>query len=136
MSTRLFHAKLAITNASLVNHEAFRRIIIPWRNAATYEATDISQLHHLPPLRYQPQCRLNHPILFMPRKTEMHEPLAVKRLRHLLQNGDAARVVLDQIIVGREDGGDFTLDGKRRNRYLNVLESRFNQDRCSSTYGP
>ena len=42
----------------------------------------------------------------------MHEPLAVERLSHLLQNLDAPGVVLDQVIVGGEDGGNLALDGE------------------------
>ena len=43
----------------------------------------------------------------------MHEPLAVERLGHLLQDLDAQGDVVDQVIVGGEDGGDLDLGGKR-----------------------
>lgn len=49
----------------------------------------------------------------MPRKPKFHEPLAVERLRHLFQYFDAPRVVFDEVVVGAEDGGDFTLGGER-----------------------
>ncbi len=44
----------------------------------------------------------------------MHKPFAVQRLRHLFQDSDTARVVLDQVVIGREDGGNFALRGKWR----------------------
>ena len=47
----------------------------------------------------------------MPRKPEVHEPLAVERLRDLFEDPDAPRVILDQVVVGSEDGGDFALGG-------------------------
>ena len=43
------------------------------------------------------------------RKAEAHEPLAVERPRHLLQDRDATGVDLDQVVVGEEDRSDFAL---------------------------
>ena len=48
----------------------------------------------------------------MPGKAEMDEPLAVQVARHLLQDRDAPRVVLDEVIVGAEHGGDAALGGE------------------------
>jgi hypothetical protein len=42
----------------------------------------------------------------------MDKPLAVEGLRHLLQDLDAAQVVLDQVVVGREDARDLALGGE------------------------
>ena len=47
----------------------------------------------------------------MPREAEVDEPLPVNGLGHLLQDGDAPRVVFDQVVVGGQDGGDFALGG-------------------------
>jgi len=49
----------------------------------------------------------------MPGEAEVHEPLAVDGLRHLFEDLDAPGVVLDEVIVGGEDGGDLALDGER-----------------------
>ena len=42
-------------------------------------------------------------------EAELDEPLAVEVLRHLLQNLDPPQVVLDQVVVGRENRRDFQL---------------------------
>lgn len=49
---------------------------------------------------------------------EVDEPLAVECLRHLLQDRDPPRVVLDQVVVGREDRRDLALGGDGRIRDL------------------
>ena len=41
---------------------------------------------------------------------EVDEPLAVETAGHVLQDRDALTVVLDQVVVGREDGGDAALE--------------------------
>ena len=46
-------------------------------------------------------------------ETKLDEPFAVEILRHFLENFDAPEIILDQIVVGREDGGDFALFGER-----------------------
>ena len=43
-------------------------------------------------------------------KAHADEPLAVEFLSHLFEQGDAALVCLDQIVVGRQNRGDLTLD--------------------------
>jgi uncharacterized protein YggL (DUF469 family) len=58
-------------------------------------------------------------------KAEVDEPLAVESLHHLLQDGDAAGVVLDEIVVGGEDGGNFALGGERRKEKAIALYSRW-----------
>jgi hypothetical protein len=50
----------------------------------------------------------------MPWESEVYEPLAVESLCHLFQDLDAPGVVLDQVIVGGEDGSDLALSGDRR----------------------
>ncbi len=52
----------------------------------------------------------------------MDKPLAVQTLRHVFQDLDAAGVVLDQVVVGGEHGGDLALDGERRQCYLEVSQ--------------
>src|SRR5271166_3469938 len=59
----------------------------------------------------------------MPRITEVDEPLAVDPLSHLLQELDPAAVVLDQIVVRREDGGDLALGAHWRERDLYVVDA-------------
>ena len=43
-------------------------------------------------------------------EAEFDEPLPVEGLSHLLQYLDASEVILNQVVVGRENGGDFDLD--------------------------
>ena len=50
----------------------------------------------------------------MPWKAEVDEPLAIDRLSHLLQDLDASRVVLDQVVVSGEDISDLALGGEGR----------------------
>jgi hypothetical protein len=45
----------------------------------------------------------------MARKPEVHEPLPEHAAGHLLQDRDAPFVVLDEVVVGREDACDATL---------------------------
>src|SRR3972149_6413858 len=87
------------------------------------DVSDFSQFLYLPPLRRQPQLRLHHLHALMPRKAEVDEPLAVDRLGHFFQNFDAASVVLDQVVVGGEDGSDFALGGKGWKRNRNKVEA-------------
>ena len=47
----------------------------------------------------------------------MDEPFLVKGLRHVFKDFDAAGVVFDEVIVGREDSGDFALGWERGNNY-------------------
>ena len=87
-----------------------------------------------PPLRNQPQLRFHHLHLILAGEAEVHEPLPVDRLRHLLQDCDPADVVLDQVVVGRESLCDPPLDVERRQGDLTVGNSvsgsvRFNMER-------
>jgi len=61
-------------------------------------------------------------------EAKLDEPLAVEVLRHLFQNLDPPQVVLDQVVVGREDGGDFALRGEGGDVNLNILEGSFIND--------
>src|SRR5262245_17392734 len=63
-------------------------------------------LHWHPPL-----LRLDEVSLFVAGEAEADEPLAVQRLRHLLQHCDPASGVLDQVIVGRQNARDLPLNG-------------------------
>ena len=49
----------------------------------------------------------------MSRKAEFDKPFSVDCTRHLLKDFDAAGVVLDEVVVGAEDCGDFALGGER-----------------------
>ena len=53
----------------------------------------------------------------MSEKSEVDEPFSVEGLRHALKDFDAAGVVFDEVVVGREDGGDFALGWERRDNY-------------------
>ena len=55
-------------------------------------------------------------------EAELDEPFAVEVLGHLFQYLDPPQVVLDQVVVGREDGGDFALSVNRRERNLQRLK--------------
>jgi hypothetical protein len=56
-------------------------------------------------------------------------------LRHLLQDLDAAQVVLDQVVVGREDARDLALGGEIGNLDLDLFEDGLRYKRLSSTTG-
>ena len=59
----------------------------------------------------------------MPRIAEVDEPLAVDALGHLLQELDPAAVVLDEVVVGGEDGGDLALVDERWNRNCELFRA-------------
>ena len=40
-------------------------------------------------------------------EAELDEPFAVEVLRHLLQNLDPPQIIFNQVVIGRENGGDF-----------------------------
>jgi hypothetical protein len=46
----------------------------------------------------------------MPWKPQPNKPFAMDLRRHPFQQGNAAGIVLDQIVIGRKNGGDFSLD--------------------------
>ena len=54
----------------------------------------------------------------MARELELNEPLAVGKPCRLFEDGDAAAVVLDQVVVRGKDVGDAALDGERGERNL------------------
>jgi hypothetical protein len=47
-------------------------------------------------------------------EAELDEPFVVEQARAFFEVGDAARVVLDQVVVGGEDAGDGALDRQGR----------------------
>lgn len=47
-------------------------------------------------------------------KSEMDEPFLVEGLCHIFKDFDAAGVVFDEVVVGGEDSGDFSLGWERR----------------------
>ena len=53
-------------------------------------------------------------------EAELDEPLAVEVLRHLLQNLDPLQVILDQVVVSRENRRDLLLRGERRDCYRKI----------------
>jgi hypothetical protein len=54
-------------------------------------------------------------------EAEVDEPLAVEPAGHLFQDLDAPLAILDQVVVGGEDGGDAALDGKGGPQYGNSM---------------
>ena len=50
-------------------------------------------------------------------ESEVDEPFSIEGLCHVLKDFDTAGVVFDEIVVGREDGGDFVLGWERRDNY-------------------
>ena len=56
-----------------------------------------------PPRWNLPQRRIDEFDLFMAGEAELHEPLPISRLGHRFQNGNAAGVVLDQVVIGGKE---------------------------------
>lgn len=73
---------------------------------------DAFHLLHFPALGDGAEGGVGHGTVFVAGEAEVDEPLAVEGLRHILQDADAAQVVLDQVVVGREDAGDLALGGE------------------------
>ena len=46
-------------------------------------------------------------------ESEVDEPFSVEGLCHVFKDFDAVGVVFDEVVVGREDGGDFALGLER-----------------------
>ena len=69
-------------------------------------------------------------------EAELDEPFAVDVLGYLLQDLDAPQVVLDQVVVGGEDGGDFLLDTLLRNWRFNLFENCLSKQRLGSSTRP
>ena len=57
----------------------------------------------------------------MSREAEVNEPLLVDPSSHFLEDGDAARVVFDQVVVDGENGRDATLRRQVRRADLKGL---------------
>ena len=70
----------------------------------------------------------------MPREAKLDEPLVVQPPRHPLQYRDAARVVLDQVVIGGQDGGDAALGGEGRYLQRNIRKGGLVYD--GSSYSP
>jgi len=60
--------------------------------------------------------------VFVAGEAETDEPLSVKQTRRLLQQGNPTAVVLNQVVVGGEDGSDFVLDWARWDWHFNQCE--------------
>lgn len=72
----------------------------------------IAERPSLPPFRDGAEGGVDEGDGFVAGEAEVDEPLAVEGLRHLLQYPDAPQVVLDQVVVGREDPGNSALGGE------------------------
>src|SRR5690606_20323614 len=70
---------------------------------------NIVKAFYFPSLRNLPKLTLLEAHLLMSWEAGVDEPLLVQPPGHLLKDLDAARVVLDQVDVGGEDGGDAAL---------------------------
>ena len=55
----------------------------------------------------------------------MDEPFSVDGLCHILKNLDASGVVLDEVVVGTEDGGNFALGREWGKWNFNIKKSCF-----------
>ena len=84
---------------------------IGFRNRSNF--SNFSDTLHLPPLRNPAEGGIDEAGVLVAGEAELDEPLAVEVLRHLLQNLDPPQVVLDQVVVGRENRRDFPLRGER-----------------------
>src|SRR5690554_3688741 len=70
----------------------------------------------------------------MPREAEVDEPLLVQPPGHLLKDLDTTRVVLDEVVVGREDGGDTILYPKLWDQNVDITKCRLvNYWSCCAT---
>ena len=83
--------------------------------ARNYHA-NITYRFRFPPFRYLAEGRVHHLDLLVAGEAELDEPFPVEGLGHLLQYLDAPQIVLNQVVVGGEDGGDFVLDRRVRGR--------------------
>ena len=70
---------------------------------------------YFPPLGYLSQWRIHHLDLLVAGEAELDKPLPEEGLGHLLQYLDASEIVLNQVVVGGENGGDFFTISCRRN---------------------
>jgi hypothetical protein len=60
--------------------------------------------------------------VLMAGEAEVDEPLAVEQPRRLLQQRNPPSVVLDQVVVGGEDGDDYSLLIRPGNAHLEPME--------------
>ena len=88
------------------------------------EMASVFEHLHLPPFRNRPERRSDERKFFVAGEAEVDEPLAVEGAGHLLQNPDAPLIVLDQIVVGRQDARDPPLHRKRGNARLQTPADR------------
>ena len=83
----------------------------------------LRQVAYLPSLRNPAEGGIGKAGVLVAGEAELDKPLAVEVLCHLLQNLDPPKVVLDQVIVGREYRSDFPLDWERRKMNLSTSRS-------------
>lgn len=105
---------------SLVERLTLTNVIVKFRlwRLSHCEVTDIFKHLDLPTLGNGADWRRNKFHFFVAREAEVDEPLAVAGAGHLLQDPDAPLVVLDPLVIGRQDARDSALDGERRNSEL------------------
>ena len=103
--------------------------LVPIASAPTIESTRWRTVMLTTPATSQPsgigpKLRIHQRDVLVSRIPEVDEPLAVDALGHLLQELDPAVVVLDEVVVGGEDGGDLALARERRKRRAGSLGGR------------
>ena len=86
-----------------------------WISGVANFGGKLAQRLNLPPLRHGPDGALDHRQALAAGGAEMDEPFLENAPRHLLQDRDPPRVVLDEVIVGGQIIGDFSLLGHLRN---------------------
>src|SRR5947209_18232825 len=87
---------------------------LPLSQSRPFQVVHVIRIRLTPSRWDNTHLRLHLLDLIVAGEPKVHEPLPVNQLCHLFQNSDPACVVLDQVVVSGQDGGDLALDGKRR----------------------
>src|SRR5436309_12704949 len=68
-------------------------------------------------------CAVDDASVLVAGEAEADEPLAIELPRRVLQQRHSPPVVLDQVVVGREDVGDAILNLRIRTPHLDLMEN-------------
>ncbi len=81
------------------------------QGAPVFKGHDVSKRASGPAVWNLSELRRNHRNILVSRESEVDEPLPIDAMRHLLEKLASEAVVLDQVVVRRNDCCDFALDG-------------------------
>src|SRR5450756_13387 len=113
---------IAVRNGILRSVE--RNVAVPEIGVGSLGRAPAHHVHCLkrgafaPPLRHA----VDNAGAFVAGELEADEPFFVEQARGLFQQSNPAAVVLDQVVVGGEDGGDLLLNSLRRANNRKALE--------------